>query len=128
VWEGKELNDIEAAVILAKRLGFLETKLRELAVLLNEPGESEPEQLIDSSIESVRQWLRLSEVPPLTLMQRITLKILGSVKIGRIRAPGWSDWLPAYAFHCERHGVVINYPQGYSEQLHCRLCLEEAET
>lgn len=65
------------------------------------------------------------EVPPLSLVQRLVLRIRGRVKIGWVRGPGWSAWLPAYAHVCGRHGVVIDYEHGYGGRLVCPLCLEE---
>lgn len=65
------------------------------------------------------------EAPPLSLAQRLVLRIRGRVKIGWVRGPGWSAWLPAYAHICRRHGVVVDYEHGYEGLLVCPLCLEE---
>lgn len=63
--------------------------------------------------------------PPLSGLQRLLLRLFGSVRIGWVRGPGWSAWLQAYAFECGRHGVVVNYCQGFDEALICPICAEE---
>ncbi len=61
----------------------------------------------------------------LSLFERIAMRLFGSVYIGHRKRPGWRGQLPMYAFRCPRHGVVVNYPQGYDERLECPLCLRE---
>ena len=46
-------------------------------------------------------------------LQRIVLRVYGRVRIGWLKGPGWRAWLPATAFVCERHGVVVDYEHGY---------------
>ena len=66
------------------------------------------------------------EAPPLTRFQRLTLRLVGRVRIGWLRGPGWASWLPAVAFVCERHGVVVDYEHGFTGRLECPICaLEE---
>jgi len=65
------------------------------------------------------------ESPPLTRFQRLQLRLFGRVRIGWLRGPGWSAWLPAVAFVCPRHGVVVDYEHGYEGRLVCPLCLVE---
>ena len=47
------------------------------------------------------------------------------VRIGWLKGPGWRAWLPAIAFVCERHGVVVDYEHGYEGVLVCPLCQSE---
>jgi len=61
----------------------------------------------------------------LSLLQRIALRLLGSVYVGHHKKPGWRGPLPFYAFRCPRHGMVVSYPCGYDGRLDCPLCLRE---
>ena len=65
------------------------------------------------------------EAPPLTWFQRFVLRVCGRVRIGWLKGPGWRAWLPAIAFVCERHGVVVDYEHGYESVLVCPLCQSE---
>jgi hypothetical protein len=38
---------------------------------------------------------------------------------------GWKAAVPFYAFRCEKHGIVVNYPAGHMEKLLCPFCLDE---
>jgi len=58
----------------------------------------------------------------LTLFQKIILKLLGEVFIGNRMKQGWKKPLPFYAFKCETHGLVEDYPHGYNERLECPKC------
>ncbi|GAG10014.1 unnamed protein product [marine sediment metagenome] len=62
----------------------------------------------------------------LNLWQRFKLWASGQVYVGHRTRPGWSGSLPFYAFQCPVHGIVENYPHGYSRRLDCPLCQEEA--
>jgi hypothetical protein len=55
----------------------------------------------------------------LTLRQRIVLRLTGRVYLEHRTRPGWSGALPFYAFRCPRHGIVVDYPHGYSDRLDC---------
>ena len=63
----------------------------------------------------------------LNLVQRLKLHFLGQTYIGHRLRPGWKDSLPFYAFECQRHGVVENYPHGYGHRLECPLCQNEED-
>ncbi|MGD0804358.1 MAG: hypothetical protein ABSA11_09830 [Candidatus Bathyarchaeia archaeon] len=54
---------------------------------------------------------------------RITLN--GHVHIGDFKMHGWKAAVPFYAFRCEKHGIVVNYPAGHMEKLLCPFCLDE---
>ncbi|MCX6642072.1 MAG: hypothetical protein NTV15_01620 [Candidatus Bathyarchaeota archaeon] len=54
--------------------------------------------------------------------QILKLRLSGSVHIGDFMLPGWSGKLPFYAFKCEKHGFVANYPEGHDEILRCPFC------
>ena len=58
----------------------------------------------------------------LNLFQKMILKLLGEVFVGNRMKPGWSGSLPFYAFKCETHGLVENYPHGYEGRLECPKC------
>ncbi len=58
----------------------------------------------------------------LTLIQKIILKLKGHVFIGNRTRPGWKGSLPFYAFKCDKHGLVEDYPHGHEEKLECPKC------
>jgi hypothetical protein len=61
----------------------------------------------------------------LSLLRKLQLKILGHAYIGHRRYPGWKGALPFYVFRCPIHGLVEDYPHGYSARLECPRCLRE---
>ena len=65
---------------------------------------------------------QLRNMVNLTLLQKITLKIMGEVFIENRTRPGWKGPLPFYAFKCETHGIVEDYPHGYEARLECPKC------
>ena len=62
----------------------------------------------------------------LTPMQKKMAALGFKVPLGKHRKPDWKDDLPFYAFKCKRHGVVVNYPQGYAQILRCPECERES--
>jgi hypothetical protein len=66
---------------------------------------------------------RRDESYHLSILQRIELKLLGSVKLGDERRLGWRGELPIYLFRCPRHGLQSTYPSGYGMVLLCPECL-----
>ena len=63
----------------------------------------------------------------LPLLRRLQLRMLGYAYVGHRRRPGWRGSLPFYVFKCNVHGLVEDYPHGYSKRLDCPLCLREDE-
>jgi len=58
--------------------------------------------------------------------RKIWLMVFGRVNTGfTVRGPGWRGPLPLYAFRCEKHGIVQDYPHGYEGRLECPKCREE---
>jgi len=49
----------------------------------------------------------------LSLWQRLKMQLSGYVYVGDRQRPGWTGSLPFYAFKCEKHGIVQDYPHGY---------------
>jgi hypothetical protein len=47
------------------------------------------------------------------------------VYLGNHARSGWREELPFYAFECQAHRTVINYPQGYERRLAYPLCDKE---
>ena len=84
---------------------------------------------IDPSLFVVVKEQRLSIlreiVANLSAYEQLRVRLSGSVYVGDYRMPGWSGALPFYAFSCQKHGLVVNYPTGYRKQLLCPHCLEE---
>lgn len=66
--------------------------------------------------------------PPLklTIYQRIVLVIVGRVFLFNRVEPGWSEHGAFYAFRCRVHGLVVNRPHGYNDDLWCPKCLNWA--
>lgn len=62
----------------------------------------------------------------LSLGQKIILRIRGYVGIGSRKKEGWSEAIPHYAFKCPDHGIVVDYPRGFDEQLSCPVCVEDS--
>ena len=60
----------------------------------------------------------------LTLFQRFKLQTNGCVSVGNYTRPGWSGDLTFYAFRCNTHGLVCDYPHGFEDRLDCPKCLE----
>jgi len=58
----------------------------------------------------------------LTFVQKIVLKFIGRVFIGYRCLSGWRGSLPFYAFKCPEHGLVEDYPSGYTGRLECPKC------
>lgn len=60
-----------------------------------------------------------------TILERLLNHYAGATLIGFIKNPGWKGELPYYRFKCERHGIVENHVQGFSDELRCPRCQEE---
>lgn len=61
----------------------------------------------------------------LNLIEKLKLKIMGSIFLDNIRFEGWSGDLPFYLFKCGTHGYELNYPSGYYMNLLCLDCIRE---
>ena len=61
----------------------------------------------------------------LSAYEQLRVMLSGDIHVGDYRFPGWSGALPFYAFTCEKHGLVVNYPTGHMKKLLCPYCLEE---
>jgi len=72
--------------------------------------------------------MQVRNMVKLTLFQKIILKLNGRVFIENRVKPGWSDSLPFYAFKCDEHGLVEDYPHGYEKRLECPKCGLRART
>ena len=60
----------------------------------------------------------------LTRLKKITLKLHGRVYTEHKMRQGWKKPLPFYAFKCDEHGLVENYPHGYEGRLDCPKCVQ----
>lgn len=63
----------------------------------------------------------------LNLIDKIRLRLFGSVYIGHRTLPGWKDSQPFYLFMCPTHGLKESYPSGYNKILQCDECLEDKD-
>jgi hypothetical protein len=78
-----------------------------------------------------RQLENINEITPnliqkivgnLNFIEKLILRIRGSLFIDNIKFEGWSRELPLYLFKCNHHGYELNYPQGYDRILICLDC------
>jgi hypothetical protein len=76
--------------------------------------------------ERIIDYQRRSK-PNLTLLRHLQLRLFGYAYVGHKKLPGWKGPLPFYAFKCDVHGIVEDYPHGYDRRLDCPLCLREDE-
>ena len=44
--------------------------------------------------------------------------------VGRYMAMGWKEPIMFYAFKCQKHGDVVDYPHGFAQRLECPICAE----
>lgn len=58
----------------------------------------------------------------LSFIQRIKMRLLGSVKVGDRKEEGWISNLPFYAFRCRTHGLQYGYLAGFAKLLICPEC------
>ena len=81
--------------------------------------------------------IKLSEITPelihqiqnsLSLVQRISQKILGYAYIDHLLLEGWTEKIPFYIFKCEKHDFQLGYPHGHNMNLLCPDCLKERLT
>jgi len=63
----------------------------------------------------------------LGLYKRLILSLAGQVYVEHRTMPGWSGSLPFYAFKCQDHGTVVDYPHGYDQRLDCPRCHRERD-
>lgn len=61
----------------------------------------------------------------LSAYEQLKVKQSGNIYVGEYKMPDWSGTLPFYAFNCEKHGIVVNYPIGHMKMLLCPYCIEE---
>ena len=62
----------------------------------------------------------------LSLLQKIILKISGSVFIGYEKREGWSQKNSIYAVKCPKHGLYSSAPHGFYNALpQCPKCIRE---
>ncbi len=80
------------------------------------------ETVIEKEAEGKIQSFRILK---LDFLDSIRLRLYGSVKVGTImRGDERTD---LYAFSCERHGLQLATPSGWSNRLVCEDCLKEIE-
>ena len=78
---------------------------------------------IDPFIQGTISKVRITpELVELGFIQRVKLRLFGTVKVGYRMDEGWSSSLPLYAFRCKKHGLQFGYPMGYSKLLICPEC------
>ena len=63
----------------------------------------------------------------LSSLQRVILRVRGSVFLEAISLRGWTEKLPLYLFKCSKHGYQISYPTGHMMVLYCPKCFHEEQ-
>ena len=58
----------------------------------------------------------------LSLRQKIRLFLFGYTPTKIRTRPGWEGEILFYAFNCPVHGLVEDYPHGFTSILRCPLC------
>ena len=61
----------------------------------------------------------------LKLLDRLKFRLNGHLYVGEQMKEGWKTPQSIYLFECPVHGVVKNYPKGYTQRLECPICVEE---
>ncbi len=69
--------------------------------------------------DAVDRW---GNTVSLSLLQRLRLRVLGRVPIGTRMKEGWKNPIMHYVFKCKLHGLQVDYPHGYREELRCPHC------
>lgn len=60
-----------------------------------------------------------------SMFQRLQISTFGHVAVGEKTRECWKGPLMFYAFKCDKHGIVENYPQGHAQVLRCPKCQEK---
>ena len=71
--------------------------------------------------ESVSRYLAHKRAVKLPLRARLSLAVRDFYPVLTLKADSWGP-LTFYIIKCSRHGLVVNYPHGYSQRLECPLC------
>jgi hypothetical protein len=90
--------------------GFIEGRL----------GVTKPKNIIE-----INPGLIQKVVEKLNIVQRLNLKIWGSVFVDNVKFGGWTESVPIYLFKCDIHGYELNYPSGHGMNLLCLDCIRE---
>jgi len=85
-----------------------------------EVSQSLNESLKDKRLNFLRELA--SSLSPQDVLQ---IERKGVIHVGDHKMAGWKRPLSFYAFRCDKHGLVANYPIGHMEKLLCPFCLEE---
>jgi hypothetical protein len=67
----------------------------------------------------------INEQKQLNFLQKIMIKVFGSIQTGYTKKKGWKGYAPIYAFKCPKHGIVQNTASGHRLWLICPQCLTE---
>ena len=65
-----------------------------------------------------------------SFVQKLLIAFFGGMPVGERKLPHWDqDKVPImfYAFNCQIHGIVENYPHGYSRRLICPKCINSKD-
>ena len=60
----------------------------------------------------------------LSWFQRFLIRTRGYAYVEHRIRPGWRAHIPFYAFKCNEHGIVVDYPHGHGSNLTCPKCTQ----
>src|SRR4030042_5694226 len=83
--------------------------------------------LLTGNLWNLDEKIILGIISNLSALQRIILRIRGSVFLEAISLRGWTEKLPLYLFKCDKHGYQISYPTGHMMVLYCSKCFHEEQ-
>ena len=84
--------------------------------------------LLTGTLWNMDEKIISSIISNLSSLQRIILRVRGSVFLEAISLRGWTQKLPLYLFKCSKHGYQISYPTGHMMVLYCPKCFHEEQS
>ena len=76
----------------------------------------------------LRKIMRIKEISissfKLNFLNRIRFQMFGNIKVGNINLKEKNN-VPIYLFNCQRHGLQLTSPKGWSKKLVCDTCIQE---
>jgi hypothetical protein len=68
---------------------------------------------------------RFGEIPKLSISQKVTLALNGSVFIKYMKPEGYRGFVPVFVVRCLKHNLYLDNPHGYEGSFYCDECLAE---
>ena len=84
-------------------------------------------KLITGKLWNIDEKIISGIISNLSSLQKIILRVRGSVFLEAFSLRGWTEKLPFYLFKCDKHGYQISYPTGHMMILYCPKCLHDEQ-